>query len=106
MYNNENNEELTQYEKIMVIMFRHYKNRDEIKWWRASDFQKEMFGLFIGYEASARMSEIVKSFPFAFEVRRNGRFREIKFNFSNAQNIYKQLPHVLAKHLVRESIIQ
>lgn len=108
MYNNPNNEDLTQHEKILVIMFREHKYRDisEAVWWRASDFQRERFGIFIGYEASARMSELYKKYPFMWESRTNERFRELKFRFDQANEIYRQLPHELGRHLVREKIIQ
>lgn len=105
MYNNHNNEELSQYEKILVIMFRLYAQTGSSKFFRASDFQKEMFGIFVGYEATARMSELVGKYPKAFETRMNGRFREIKFRFEFAKEIYNYFPMDLAKHLVREKII-
>lgn len=109
MYNNPNNKELTQYEKILVIMFKEHKSGVGIEitsWWRASNFQHERFNLFVGYEASARMSELVKKYTFAFETRMNKRFREIRFKFEDAKEIYKKLPHDLGKHLVREGIIK
>lgn len=105
MYNNLNNEELTQHEKILVVMLRGISERLVLNWWRASDFQKEQFGIFVGYEATARMSELAKKYPFAFELRQNGRFREMRFRSENARQIYNQLPHELGRHLVREKII-
>ena len=96
------NNELTQHEKILVIIFR---NRHK-QWWRASDFQQPIDNLFIGYEASARMSELSKLYPDAFNIRQNGRFREMQFKFSDAENIQKKLPHELGRHLVREKIIR
>jgi len=105
MYNNPNQEELTQHEKIFVIILRNFKRTNEARYWRASDFQKEWNDIFVGYEATARMSELIKKYPFAFEIRMNERFREIKFRFENAREIYNQLPMELARHLVREGII-
>lgn len=109
MYNNPNQEELTQHEKILVIMFKNYKSGTGSTisgWWRASDFQREWYEIFVGYEATARMSELVKKYPFAFEIRTKERFREIRFKFENAREIYNQLPHELGRHLVREGVIQ
>lgn len=106
MYNNPNNEELSQYEKIFVIMLKSTKDSGNVSWWRASNFQQDHYGIFVGYEASARMSEMLKKYPFAFEVRQNGRFREMRFKIENAREIYYQLPNDLARHLVREKIIQ
>jgi len=104
MFNNPNQEELTQHEKILVIMFKN-KEANQISWWRASYFQQEQNGIFVGYEATARMSELVKKYPFAFDLRMSGRFREIRFKFENAREIYNQLPVELGRHLVREKVI-
>jgi len=106
MYNNPNNEAMTQPEKIFVIMFKAIKNSGGAGWWRATNFQEERYKIFVGYEASARMSELVKKYPFAFDTRMNGRFREIRFKAENAREIYNQLPIDLGRHLVREGIIQ
>ena len=106
MYNHPNNEDLTQHEKVLVIMFRNYKDTGQANWWRASHFQHEHYGIFIGYEATARMSELYKKYPFMWESRTNERFRELKFRFDQANEIYRQLPHELGRHLVREKIIQ
>jgi len=114
MYNNPNNESLTQHEKIFVVMLRDHMTKsgqyrlikDHNDYWRASHFQHERYGLFVGYEASARMSELVKKYPFAFETRMKDRFREIRFKFENAREIYNDLPQELGRHLVREGIIE
>lgn len=106
MYNNPNNESLTQREKILVIMLRGLSEAlPQKNWWRASDFQKEQFEIFVGYEATARMSELAKKYPFAFELRQNGRFREMRFRAENARQIYNSIPHELGRHLVREKIL-
>ena len=104
MYNT-NSGELSQHEKIFVIMLRDFKRNSHILFWRASMFQHEIHELFVGYEASARMSELVKLYPAAFETRQNGRFREIRFKFENAHKIHRILPHELGRHLVKERII-
>ena len=80
------------------------KNKQK-EWWRASDFQRPVNDIFVGYEATARMSELVKMFEFAFSVRRNGRFREIRFKFENAKEIHKQMGYDMGRHLVIEKII-
>jgi hypothetical protein len=113
MYNNPNNESLTQHEKIFVVMLRDHMTKsgqyrlikDNNEFWKASDFQHEHHGIFVGYEASARMSELAKKYPFAFELRQNGRFREMRFKFENAREIYNHLPVELGRHLVREKVI-
>ena len=92
----------SQHEKILITILR---NRD-MNWWRASDFMKMCRGdLFVGYSASARMSEMIKFYDFAFSARTNGKFREIRFKFEEANEIYKLLPDDLKRHLVIEKII-
>jgi len=100
--------ELKQHEKILVIMFRDYMSGKDYrfaKWWRASDFQREQYGEFVGYEATARMSELYKKYPFMFESRIENRLRELKFRFSDAYAIHAKIPYELGRHLVREKII-
>jgi hypothetical protein len=48
----------------------------EKEWWHASDFQKGQY--FVGYEASARMSDVARLYPKMVEVGRDGRFRTLK----------------------------
>ena len=71
----------TQYEKIIYIMM---MNRNK-KWWSAADFQKEWSGEFVGYEATARLSELEKKCPKMFSGMRDGRFclRRIRFEEPN-----------------------
>jgi len=64
---------LTQKEKILRCIL-----KNPYKTFTASDFQTG--DNFIGYEASARISELVNLFPFLFEVGKVGRFRTIKLN--------------------------
>lgn len=47
--------------------------------WTAKDFQKEPY--FVGYEASARMSELKDMYPDLFIVGRDGRFRTLTINW-------------------------
>lgn len=47
--------------------------------WTAKDFQKEPY--FVGYEASARLSELKDMYPDLFIVGRDGRFRTLAINW-------------------------
>ena len=67
---------MTHREKILTAMLSH-KDKEE---WIASDFQSEKY-VFVGYEASARMSELAKLHPKAFTVGKLGRFRTLKINW-------------------------
>lgn len=67
---------MTQMKKMLRIMLTN-KNK---KIWEAKDFQQ--FGeWFIGYEASARMSDLVRIYPDLFIVGKNGRFRTLQINW-------------------------
>lgn len=76
-----------QQEKILALMI---KRKNEQDWFYAPDFMKENLGeLFVGYEASARMTELVKQYPHLFEVRQRGRYREIRLRFEDIDSIFK-----------------
>jgi len=53
------------------------------QWWNAKDFQNGKY--FVGYEATARMSELL-DLPFII-VRRVDRFREIALDWSYKNDI-------------------
>jgi len=69
-----------------------YRNSKE--WWRAYDFMNEGLprDLFVGYEATARMSELVGSYPQMLEWRKSGKYREIRFKFEEVDKFYHSLP--------------
>lgn len=55
------------------------------KKWTAKDFQ---YGdNFVGYEASARMSDLVKMYPDLFIVSKVGRFRALEINWEEKELI-------------------
>jgi hypothetical protein len=55
------------------------------KKWTAKDFQ---YGdNFVGYEASARMSDLVKMYPDLFIVSKVGRFRALEINWEQKELI-------------------
>lgn len=55
--------------------------------WTAKDFQDTNSDYFIGYEASARMSELAKWFPDLIKKGKDGRFRTLSINWDNIQNL-------------------
>jgi len=66
---------MSQQEKILRTMIRF----DKQEWWRAPDFMAPgLDDLFVGYEASPRMTEVAQEYGAVIETRKNGRFREIK----------------------------
>lgn len=71
---------MTQCDRMLKIMLKDKKRK-----WKAIDFQ---FGEnFIGYEASARMSDLVRMYPDLFIVEKVGRFRTLKINTKNKKLI-------------------
>ena len=56
--------------------------------WKASDFQTGRY--FVGYEASARMSEIVILYQGLVNVGKEGRYRTLSINWKN-KNYIKQM---------------
>lgn len=63
-----------------VILGAMINNKDK-KIWKATDFQKEPY--FVGYEASARMSELAKTIPEIFTTGKDGRFRTLSINWES-----------------------
>lgn len=69
----------TQCETIIQAMLDH----PEKEWWYASDFQKAPY--FVGYEASARMSDIIREYPNLVDVDKDGRFRILRIRWENVE---------------------
>lgn len=63
-----------------VILGAMINNKDK-KIWKATDFQKEPY--FVGYEASARMSELAKMIPEIFTTGKDGRFKTLSINWES-----------------------
>ena len=72
---------MKQYDIILKAML---KNKN-VKWWYAKDFQHEPY--FVGYEASARMSELVKMYPDLIIAEQDGRFRTLRIDWNNKEKI-------------------
>lgn len=69
---------MTQCDKILIIMFKN----DWKVWWDARDFQQSG-EFFIGYEATARISDLLKKYPDLFLKGKDGRFRTIAIDWDN-----------------------
>ena len=68
---------VSQCDKILKAMLEN-KN---IKEWKASDFQSGKY--FVGYEATARMSDLMRMYPDQLIVGKDGRFRTLSINWDN-----------------------
>ena len=71
----------TQCETILKIMLENPSK----EWWSAKDFQKSKY--FIGYEATARMSDLIRKYPKLFNIEKDGRFRIIAINWDNVKMV-------------------
>jgi hypothetical protein len=81
---------MTQMDKMLKIMLEN----KQIKKWSAKDFQSGEW--FIGYEASARMSDLIRLYPDLFILERDGRFRILKINWKEKKMI-KEIKKQLKK---------
>lgn len=71
---------MTQYEKIIKAM----RSNPQKIWWLPQDFMQYSMGeLFVGYEASARLSELAKLYPKFIESQRQGKYMARRFCFEN-----------------------
>lgn len=83
---------LTQQQKILSVMVR---DRTRI-WFLPQDFMRSDLGeLFVGYEASARLSELGKDYPDMIESRRNGKYVTRRLKIENLQAFYSFIPDEL-----------
>lgn len=78
--------ELTQHQKILTLMCRHRAQ----EWWLPIHFMDSNLGdLFVGYEASARLSELAKDNPQMIQSLPDGRFKKRRIRF---ETIHAWLP--------------
>lgn len=76
---------MKQYEIILKAMFTN-KNKKE---WTAKDFQSGEY--FVGYEASARMSELSQMYSNILLTGKDGRFRTLSVDWNKQEEINKIL---------------
>lgn len=74
---------MTQHKKILQAMLENPYRKS----WSARDFQSGKY--FVGYEATARMSELSGMYPEIFEVGRDGRFRTLSLKWEKESEIRK-----------------
>lgn len=72
---------LTQCDVILIAML---QNRGKNNW-TAKDFQGGEY--FVGYEATARMSDLIRIYPDLFIVGKDGRFRTLSINWENEKAV-------------------
>lgn len=90
---------MTQYQKILTIMLRN-PNKD---WWYPYDFMRGDLGnLFVGYEASARLSELATNYPDMLESKRAGKYIVRRMRYQNYKNFIDGLPNELKEPFYNE----
>ena len=72
---------MKQYEVILKAMLENPSK----KVWDARDFQSGNY--FVGYEATARMSELANKYPTLIKVGKDGRFRTLEINWDDVETI-------------------
>jgi hypothetical protein len=75
---------IRQCDKILLAML---KNKDK-KEWTAKDFQSGEY--FVGYEATARMSDLLRMYPKQIIAGKDGRFRTLSINWENVDEEFKK----------------
>lgn len=79
---------LTQQQKIVAMMCKN----DTKMWWLPTDFMRSEAGeFFVGYEASARLSELQRENPQMFESRRAGKYMERRICFDTGREWYNTI---------------
>lgn len=79
---------MTQCDRMLEIML-------ENKWkevWYAKDFQREEW--FIGYEATARMTDLSNQWEGLFIIGKDGRFRTLAINWDNKEAVKEAVNYI------------
>ncbi len=79
---------MTQHNKILKAML----DNPGKKYWIASDFQKGQY--FVGYEATARMSELLIKYKDILVSGKEGRFRTLSIDWNKEKEI-KEVREIL-----------
>ncbi len=79
---------MTQINRILKAML----DNPGKKYWIASDFQKGQY--FVGYEATARMSELITKHPNIIIPGKEGRFRTLSIDWNKEKEI-KEVREIL-----------
>ena len=70
------------------VIFKAMLENEHKKEWTATDFQTGKY--FVGYEATARMSELAKKHPDIFITGKKGRFRTLAIDRTKDLSKYKE----------------
>lgn len=77
---------MTQHEKIIAVI-----KTDPLRWWLPGDFMKPELGdLFVGWEASARLSELAKMNM--LDTKQEGKFKARRLKANRPINVTDAKP--------------
>jgi len=79
---------MTQQDKIILAML---TNRDKV-WWFPADFNQLGSHHFVGYEATARLSEVAQKYPDMIRSEKDGKFIKRSIRWENMSLWIDQLP--------------
>lgn len=88
---------MTQHQKIIAKMCKY---RARI-WWLPVDFMRADPEFFVGYEASARLSELQREYPNAFESRKEGKYLARRMLFESMDQWLPSMPKNLQEMIKR-----
>ena len=81
--------DLSQKGKIVMYMV---SNQDTM-WFYPYDFMKKALGnLFVGYEASARLSELRSEYPLIFKGQKDGKYMMTRIDYEMLEKHQSKLP--------------
>lgn len=88
--------ELTQQQKIVATMCKNSQK----EWWLPQDFMQPG-EFFVGYEASARLSELQSENPEMFESVRSGKYMKRRIRFETGKEWYSEVSADLKLMIVK-----
>lgn len=88
---------LTQHQKIVAKMAKYTARI----WWLPPDFMRNDPEFFVGYEASARLSELQREHPNAFESVKDGKYLARRMRFETMSEWLPNMPKDLQEMIKR-----
>lgn len=82
---------MTQHEKVIFRMLRGPRD----KWWFPPEFMRGEPELFVGYEASARLSELAHDYPEMIETKQEGKYKLRRIKTEDVDLWLPRLPQAL-----------
>lgn len=75
------------------IILKAMLENKERTWWNATNFQSGKY--FVGYEATARMSDLYRMYPDLLVASKCGRYRVLRINWENKERVKEELNRLM-----------